>query len=306
MSPQSHDSPYREGPTAKAPAAKAPAAGQHDAPQASRGRGAPRGTARRDEPTAPQRAGQSESPSRRGGRGRGSGASAAKQTPTRGASAARESLPSRNGRHVEHAQAAHAARKVTHAPSGRTSTTTAKSASRALGAARKERSSRSRGGRRGRSGSPYAGPMQLTSHPTGRAAYVETRSWLLERHGPVCAYCSRTFEPGAMTLDHVAPRRGQTAYDRRDNLVLACQTCNAAKRDLPPLAFLLGNRTRAESLLRYGDHLSHGLLELARSLVVSGAAAPAPPPAAVPAAPAPRKKKIRFADEDDGASPYKD
>jgi hypothetical protein len=70
-----------------------------------------------------------------------------------------------------------------------------------------------------------------------------------------------------MTLDHVAPRRGQTAYDRRDNLVLSCRACNVAKRDLAPLAFLLGVRSRAVNLLKYGRHLSHGLLELARSLV---------------------------------------
>jgi HNH endonuclease len=70
-----------------------------------------------------------------------------------------------------------------------------------------------------------------------------------------------------MTLDHVAPRRGQTAYDRRDNLVLACRGCNEAKRDLSPLAYLLAVRTRAGHLLRYGAHLSPGLLDLARSLM---------------------------------------
>ena len=70
-----------------------------------------------------------------------------------------------------------------------------------------------------------------------------------------------------MTLDHVAPRRGQTAYDRRDNLVLACPGCNMAKRDQSPLAFLLGSRTRAANLLRYGSHLSAMLVDLARSLV---------------------------------------
>ena len=75
-----------------------------------------------------------------------------------------------------------------------------------------------------------------------------------------------------MTLDHVAPRRGQTAYDRRDNLVLACPGCNAAKRDQAPLAFLLASRPRAASLLRYGTHLSAGLLDLARSLVPGAAA----------------------------------
>ena len=70
-----------------------------------------------------------------------------------------------------------------------------------------------------------------------------------------------------MTLDHVAPRRGQTAYDRRDNLVLACRGCNEAKRDLSPLAYLLAVRARAANLLRYGAHLSPGLLDLARSLM---------------------------------------
>jgi len=83
----------------------------------------------------------------------------------------------------------------------------------------------------------------------------------------VCAYCGTRYAPTSMTLDHVAPRRGQTAYDRRDNLVLACKSCNAAKKDLPPMAFLLGARSRAANLLRYGSHLSSGLLELARSLV---------------------------------------
>ena len=103
-----------------------------------------------------------------------------------------------------------------------------------------------------------------------------TREWLLEQHGPVCAYCGNTFAAKTMTLDHVAPRRGQTAYDRRDNLVLACKGCNEKKKDLAPLAFLLGLRGRAANLLRYGSHLSSGLLDLARSLLpaepTSGAA----------------------------------
>ena len=66
-----------------------------------------------------------------------------------------------------------------------------------------------------------------------------------------------------MTLDHVAPRRGQTAYDRRDNLVLACKTCNQKKRDLAPL----GSKERAINLLKFGAHLSVGLLEMAKSIV---------------------------------------
>lgn len=79
-----------------------------------------------------------------------------------------------------------------------------------------------------------------------------------------------------MTLDHVAPRRGQTAYDRRDNLVLACPGCNMVKRDQAPLAFLLGSRIRAVNLVRYGAHLSPMLVDLARSLVPAGAEQPLP------------------------------
>lgn len=70
-----------------------------------------------------------------------------------------------------------------------------------------------------------------------------------------------------MTLDHVAPRRGQKAYDRRDNLVLACPACNAVKRDLAPMAFLLARRSRAVHLARYGTHLSPMLVDMARSLI---------------------------------------
>jgi 5-methylcytosine-specific restriction endonuclease McrA len=105
-----------------------------------------------------------------------------------------------------------------------------------------------------------------TSLPTSRTAYCETRQWLLERHGPVCAYCERRIDAQAITLDHVTPRRGQTAYDRRDNLVLACPDCNARKADQSILAFLLARRARAASLLRFGDHLSPMLVDLARQI----------------------------------------
>jgi 5-methylcytosine-specific restriction endonuclease McrA len=121
--------------------------------------------------------------------------------------------------------------------------------------------------RRGKGGGTYKAPDELTSHPTSRNAQVETRAWLLKQYGSVCAYCGSQFSARHITLDHVAPRRGQTAYDRRDNLVLSCRGCNAAKRDLAPLAFLLGLRSRAANLLKFGAHLSHGLLDLARSLM---------------------------------------
>lgn len=96
-----------------------------------------------------------------------------------------------------------------------------------------------------------------------------------------------------ITLDHVAPRRGQSAYDRRDNLVLACEECNGAKADMPILAFLLRKRERATTLLRYGAHLSPMLVDLVRGLV--------------PADSEPRRVKESFDDLfDDDADPYVD
>ena len=102
---------------------------------------------------------------------------------------------------------------------------------------------------------------------------MDTRQWLLDRHGPVCAYCERKVSPKVITMDHVTPRKGKTAYDRRDNLVLACPDCNARKADQPFLAFLLARRARAASLLRYGEHLSPMLLDLAKEIAGPEAAA---------------------------------
>lgn len=106
-----------------------------------------------------------------------------------------------------------------------------------------------------------------------------------------------------MTLDHVTPRLGQTAYDRRDNLVLACKRCNTAKADKPFLAYVLGQRARAENLLRYGQHLSEGILSILRPMVGPDWVQPASsPPAHRPA-----RKKQRFGPLDlDGESPYRD
>lgn len=50
-----------------------------------------------------------------------------------------------------------------------------------------------------------------------------------------CAYC---FKPAADTVDHVVPiSRG--GANTPDNLVLACFSCNAGKRDRTPLEYLL-------------------------------------------------------------------
>ncbi len=123
-------------------------------------------------------------------------------------------------------------------------------------------------------------PPQETSLSTSRDAYLETRRWLLKQHGPVCAYCGQRYDPDTMTLDHVTPRKGQKAYDRRDNLVLSCKRCNSAKADKPFMVWILAHRTRAAYLLHYGEHLSHGILDLIRhvasglNIEVTGSIAP--------------------------------
>ena len=96
-------------------------------------------------------------------------------------------------------------------------------------------------------------------------SYGSHREWLLAHHGSVCAYCGTRVPSETITLDHVRPRRGQSAYDRPDNLVLACRPCNAAKADTPLPAFLMAKRARGVFLLHYGDHLSEPLKSLAKN-----------------------------------------
>jgi hypothetical protein len=100
-----------------------------------------------------------------------------------------------------------------------------------------------------------------------------------------------------MTLDHVTPRRGLTAYDRRDNLVLCCKRCNAAKADKPFVAYLLAQRGRAANLLRYGAHLSHGILDLVRHL--AGDAAMLEVAGRI-------EVRVVYGQDDDDESPYLD
>jgi len=111
--------------------------------------------------------------------------------------------------------------------------------------------------------------VHLTSQPISRTAYAETRRWLLARHGPVCAYCGRTFDPEVMTLDHVRPHRHGAAQNRRDNLVLACGPCNARKADRELLVFIFEDRRRAINFVRFGDHLSPLLLEEPRKIAAN-------------------------------------
>jgi 5-methylcytosine-specific restriction endonuclease McrA len=90
------------------------------------------------------------------------------------------------------------------------------------------------------------------------------RQWLIDTYGSVCAYCGNEIPEDKTTLDHVTPRKGQSAYDRQDNLVIACQPCNAAKADTPFIAFIAQRRSRGVFLLEYGDHLSDWVKDMIR------------------------------------------
>ena len=90
------------------------------------------------------------------------------------------------------------------------------------------------------------------------------RQWLIDQYGPVCAYCGSSIPEDRTTLDHVYPRKGQTAYDRPDNLVLACQACNTAKADTSFISFIAQRRSRGVFLLHYGEHLSEWVKDVIR------------------------------------------
>ena len=86
----------------------------------------------------------------------------------------------------------------------------------------------------------------------------------LANHGALCAYRVTATPVGTITLAPVSPRKGPPAYDRPDNLVLACTACNAAKADTPFISFIAQKRSRGVFLLHYGEHLSEPVKDLVR------------------------------------------
>lgn len=122
--------------------------------------------------------------------------------------------------------------------------------------------------RRGRGAGAPEQAVPASAFRTSSTKSMEgNREWLLANHGPFCSYCGRTINPEAATLDHVRPRKGQKAYDRLDNLVIACRDCNAAKADMPLMSWLLQRKSRAVFLLEYGSHLSEPLKESAQHIL---------------------------------------
>src|SRR4051794_37208182 len=119
-----------------------------------------RGRSSDDSPYKEPGTSRAGAPRRRGGRG-GKRATAA-------APAAKPKPKPASARPVHHTAAAHAKHPEGHAPAPR----------------------KSRRGRK-RKGGGGAPPVELTSHPTSRKAFVNTRHWLLEEYGPFCAYCGK-------------------------------------------------------------------------------------------------------------------
>ena len=79
--------------------------------------------------------------------------------------------------------------------------------------------------------------IALNRYVKFRFSYMAcNRTNLLWRDQNQCQYCSKTFEPKVLTLDHVLPksRGGDNSWE---NLVIACKRCNQKK----------GNRTSSES-----------------------------------------------------------
>ena len=67
----------------------------------------------------------------------------------------------------------------------------------------------------------------------------EKRRAIYERDAWTCVYCERFLgdaSSSAVTLDHVIPRSRGGSNDA-SNLVTACITCNATRRDMPVSEF---------------------------------------------------------------------
>jgi 5-methylcytosine-specific restriction endonuclease McrA len=81
------------------------------------------------------------------------------------------------------------------------------------------------------------------------------REQVFERDDYRCVYCGERFDVGALTVDHVQPRKrgGDHSYG---NQVTACCACNARKGGL-----------RVEEFLRTDPSARANFLRLARAVV---------------------------------------
>ncbi|MCY0884561.1 MAG: RNA-guided endonuclease IscB, partial [Firmicutes bacterium] len=77
----------------------------------------------------------------------------------------------------------------------------------------------------------------------------ELREYLLEKFGHQCAYCGGASGDAVLNLDHVIPR-SRGGSDRVSNLAMVCRTCNEAKGNRLPEAWLEELRGSAKPLDR--------------------------------------------------------
>ena len=62
----------------------------------------------------------------------------------------------------------------------------------------------------------------------------KSRWWQQKLSAGTCYYCSKSFKPKELTMDHIVPmaRGGRST---KDNLVACCKECNNKKKTLLPM-----------------------------------------------------------------------
>src|SRR5881227_3700512 len=87
--------------------------------------------------------------------------------------------------------------------------------------------------------------------PRGYATHESYRPWLRDEFAFRCVYCLLREQwgrvRGVFDIDHFEPAAVRPGVADYDNLLYACATCNAAKRDLDvpdPLVVLLRENVR--------------------------------------------------------------
>lgn len=85
-------------------------------------------------------------------------------------------------------------------------------------------------------------------------ASIGRRDRIFRRDAYRCVYCSGTYEPAYLTLDHVQPRvKGGDHSD--GNLVTCCVKCNEAKAGEAAWSYLARNSTARANFLANATHV---------------------------------------------------
>jgi len=83
-----------------------------------------------------------------------------------------------------------------------------------------------------------ADPAHVAREREKARALRKTAWWQRRVQRGVCAYCSGTFPPGELTMDHVVPvaRGGRSV---KGNVVPSCKPCNSRKKLMTPAELAL-------------------------------------------------------------------